>query len=279
MADIKNPEEVVEETQPQEEARTSSVGTEKVEEPQAQPQEQAPSQEGDVISSQALKPEEAGGRIQKRIEKLEQKLETAKTPEDRQKLLGLINRLKSKLTTYQEIPPELLGNEPLIKPEEYGREIDPYELERRIAQREQATVLKAIQAVESKRKYETALQEHISDFEKVLKEPDVSQDPALREFIENQYRLANFTINPFTGQEDFVPTIKPSEIYQKIKQFLEKKTTQVASQTYGELKQQAETQSVPPSTSKPPIEDLEELRKSLWENPGRVAKELEKRLT
>jgi hypothetical protein len=245
----------VRQSQSQEVAQTSSVGAEKVEETS---QEQTAPLSADEVKSSKPSQEGEGGRLQKRIAKLEEKLETAKTQEDRDRISALIGRLKSKAQATQEVPPELLQSEPLIKPEEYGAEIDPEELERRIAQREQTTVLKAIQAVESKRRYEGALQEHISDWEKVLQDPQVSQDPDLRDFVESQYRLANFVVNPFTGKEDFVPTLKPSEVYSKVKKILEKKATQVASQTYGELRQQAESQSPPPSVSKPQVSDAEE---------------------
>lgn len=252
--DDQNKIPVEQEAQPQaqEEAQSSSVGAEKVEET---PQEQtAPLQGAEVRSSETQK----GTRLERRIEKLQEKLETAKTQEDKERIQNLIDRLTQRLKLQQEIPDELLISKPLIREDEYGGEIDPLELERRIAEREQQVVLKAVQAVENKRRYEASLQEHISDWEKVLQEEDVKNDKDLRDFLEAQYRAVNFSINPFTGQEDFLPVAKPSEIYAQVKKILDKKRAEEGAKTLSELKKQSQESSVPPATDSSEITDFEE---------------------
>lgn len=252
--DDQNKIPVEQEAQPQaqEEAQSSSVGAEKVEET---PQEQtAPFQGADVKSSETQK----GTRLERRIEKLQEKLGTAKTQEDKERIQNLIDRLTQRLKLQQEIPDELLISKPLIREDEYGGEIDPLELERRIAEREQQVVLKAVQAVENKRRYEASLQEHISDWEKVLQDEEVKNDKDLRDFLEAQYRAVNFSINPFTGQEDFLPVAKPSEIYAQVKKILDKKRAEEGAKTLSELRKQSQESSVPPATDSSEITDFEE---------------------
>lgn len=260
MDEQKLPVEQADTSSAQEEVQSSSVGAEKVEEtPQGHTDTSSEVSE-DIKSSQEQPSEKGGSRLERRIEKLQEKLKSAKTDEDRQKISSLIQRLKAKVESSSQIPPELMGalNEPLIKPEEYGSEIDPAELERRIAQREQAVVMKAISAVENKRRYEQALQEHISDWEKVMNEEEVKNDPDLRQFIEEQYRIANFAVSPLTGEEDFFPTLKPSEIYARVKRILEKRATVEGAKTLSQLQSQSQESSIPPSVTKPKAIDAEE---------------------
>lgn len=275
MADTKNPEEqAVNQPPVQEEAQSSSVGAEKVEET---PQEQtAPSHEGAEIKSS----KEGKSRLERRIEDLQGKLETAKTQEDKDRISRLIQQLSQKLEARREVPPEFFQEEPIFRPEDYGREIDPQELEERLKRREQSIVMKAIQAVESKRRYEAALQEHISDWENILKQDEVKNDPELRGFLEEQYKLANFTINPFTGQEDFVPVLKPSEVYARVKKILEKRAVQEGAKTLSELRRQSQESAVPPSSSAQPQSDYSKLSDTdIWRNASKIARELEEKLT
>lgn len=259
MDDQKNiPVELDEQSQAQEEAQSSSVGAEKVEET---PQEQtAPSKEGTAPSKEGAEniKSSKGTRLERRIEKLQEKLEAAKTQEDKERIQELINRLIQRLQTQQVIPEELLRQKPLIREDEYGMEIDPEELERRIAEREQQVILRAVQAVENKRRYEAALQEHISDWEKVLQEEEIKNDKDLKNFLEAQYRAINFSINPLTGQEDFFPVAKPSEIYAQIKKILDKKRAEEGAKTLSELRKQSQESSVPPATDSIETTDFEE---------------------
>jgi len=260
MDDQKLPVEQVDTSPVQEDVQSSSVGAEQVEEtPQGQTDVSSGASEN-VKSSQEQPSQKGESRLERRIERLQEKLQSAKTDEDRQKISSLIQRLKAKVENTSQIPPELMSalNEPLIKPEEYGGEIDPAELERRIAQREQAVVMKAVSTVENKRRYEQALQEHISDWEKVMNEEEVKNDPDLRQFIEEQYRIANFAVSPLTGEEDFFPTLKPSEVYARVKRILEKRATVEGAKTLSQLQSQSQESSIPPSVTKPKAVDAEE---------------------
>lgn len=249
----KNPVEPNEQSSVHEEAQSSSAGAEKVKE--TSQEQTAPSQGADVKSSETIK---EGTRLERRIEKLQEKLETAKTQEDKERIQNLIDRLTQRLQSQQGIPEELLRQKPLIREDEYGAEIDPEELERRIAEREQQVVLRAVQAVENKRRYEASLQEHISDWEKVLQEEEVKNDKDLRDFLEAQYKVINFSINPLTGQEDFLPVAKPSEIYAQVKKILDKKRAEEGAKTLSELKKQSQESSVPPATDSYETTDFEE---------------------
>lgn len=223
--------------------------------------EVAEPQEQEVISSEDQKSLEERGtpnRLEKRIDNLKAKLEQAQTERDKEKISRLISRLEEKLRLQANIPPELLESEPLIKPEDYGKEIDAEELEKRLSDREQKVVLKAISAIENKQKYEAALKEHLSEWEELANDEELKGDPDLKNFVEQQYRLANFIINPFTGEEDFVPTARPKDIFASIKKILEKKAMMVGSQTLSELQSQYQESGIPPTITKPASTDYEE---------------------
>ncbi len=203
-------------------------------------------------------------RLEKRISDLEGKLEEAKTEKDREKIQALISRLKEKLKP-KTFSSEMFQKEPLIRPDDLEYGIDPVELERRAALRELALKDQIKAELAQEEQYKGMVKEHIADQEKVMNEVEElnpkseKYDKDFDRLVSQQYQLANYVYNPFTGQYDFVPTIKMSEIVSNIKKVLEKKTTKAVADTSLRLSQQAGEASIPPSSTEIETEDTEEI--------------------
>jgi hypothetical protein len=164
----------------------------------------------------------------------------------------LISKLKDKNTNTQGVADsdvnQLFGvnpDEPLIRPEEYETGIDPAELQRRQQAREMAIEQRIMRNLETKQQFKSTVLEHVSDAEATAKE--LEQDEVLDEIVTEQYNLANYTIDPYTGQEVFVPRVKMSEILAKQKKLLDRKISSAQADVSLSLRNQASNTALPPS--------------------------------
>lgn len=186
-----------------EQSGDDSLGSE---ESQTQPQEQQ-TQEG-------KKPSRVERRIQSLVDKIKQN-NTPENPVPTGENVPQIPRIQS---------PSQNEDEPLITPQELEEgSVDPVELQKRIDQRISREVQKGIQEAQQTQERDRQLKEVNSQFESALKEhesdlAEVSQniDPALEQFAIREYELLNHAINPITGQKQFIPAVKMSEIVQKL---------------------------------------------------------------
>jgi len=174
--------------------------------------------------------------------------------------------------------------EPLIKPEEFGTEIDPSELERRVDQRvqlkEEDIVRRAEQNALSRINYTRNIEDHLTDSESVKKQLDDSgESPEVEAYLTKQYEKLNSVYDPIQGVYIFVPQVKMSEIYSEFKSVSEKQATRAAAQLGGELAKQASERPLAPSSQGKSNEmTLEEMRKKMIKDPGSVAKYLAEKL-
>lgn len=220
-------------------------------------------------------------RLEKRIEALQEKLEGAKTEEDRDRIKRLIEKLmQKKQEGYVPFP-----KEPLIRPEDLETGVDPQELERRQALREFALKEEIKQEIQAQNEYINNIKDHMRDYEETLKanpeldpnSPDYNKN--LADFVAQQYFLANSVYNPFTGKTELVPTVKTSQIYAQVKSLIDRERLKAQAEVKGKLSNDLQSSAIPPSSPAQQGEpDLETLRKDLWNNPEKVAEYLERKL-
>lgn len=259
---------------PEETAQVSSDGAEKQEAAKPQTEQNIKSSEGEPKS-----------RLEKRIENLQGKLEGAKSEEDKKRISALIQRLTERLKAQGSFSPYPIKKEPLLTEADIESGVDPQELERRQQLREMALKEEIKQEMAAQQQYVSAIQEHLNDYEKVVAEnPELDPksekyDQELADFVAKQYFLANTVIDPVSGREQIVPTVKTSEIVAQIKRILEKKTTQAQTEVAGKIRSSAEQSAIPPSAVREtPTPDIEELRKMVWKDPRKVIKTLKEKL-
>ncbi len=270
-------EQVVSESLVPEERPSSSVSTE-------QPEE-AENQEGKEAESSQEQQEQgeikAKSRLEKRINSLEEKLEGAKTPEDKERIAALLDKLKGKLNAFGKIG---FQRQPLVLPEDAEEGLDPNLVNQRFNQNLEAVKEEVKKEIQAQQQFESTVREHMDDVQKTIGQnpelnPESDQyDKDLHQFVEAQYLLANSVYNPFSGQTDLLPSIKYSEIYNRVKKILEKRTTLAQAEVSGKIARSAQVSSTPVSGSATEETDIEALKSELWQNPEKVASELEKRL-
>ena len=263
---------VSKEQMPQETPQQQSAEEVKVQEPKEAQKEAG-------VEGPAAEPQpEKKPRIERRIEQLEKK---------KAGIEEVLKKLKGQQTvSKQDIPPEFVGgDEPLIKPEELEEGIDPLELERRVQARVEKAKQEAIRQAVERVQYETTLKEHLADIESAperypeLNPKSEQYDPDFEEEVTRLYELYNMVYNPLTGQKEFVPAVKISEIYKQVKEKWEKIREKGVSQVAGKIAEQVSSSAVAPSASTHEQEvPLEELKKNLWKNPRAVAEKLARKL-
>jgi hypothetical protein len=101
--------------------------------------------------------------------------------------------------------------------------IDPETLIKRVQSTVQSEVQKAIQIDRITQQYQSAVTEHAQDLESVK---DI--DPDLEAEAVAEYEALNYQTNPFTGEREFVPAVKLSEIVAKIENRAQKIATKMA---------------------------------------------------
>ena len=237
---------------------------------------QEPLQEGDA---ETQKP----SRIDKRVKNLENKKQGIET------LLQTLTQKKQEQETVLrgEIPPEFLRTDnpqvpPILQPGE--TEIAPDELERRIASREQALreqikseVRQELDLKQKQEQYKQTIQSHVQELEEVKKLP-MMEDEDFSNEVKDLYEKNNFILG-LDGRPVFLGAVKPKEAYELVKQKFEKLKQKLSGQVAQKLTDQVSSSAVSPSLSPQQQEvSIEELKKDLWDNPGKVASILEKKL-
>lgn len=181
----------------------------------------------------------------------------------------LTSMVKERSQQIASAPPVKNQDQPLISDEE--REaggVDPNILEQRIQGRVQSEVQRQLTMERNRQQYETAVREHQADLEGMK-----DLDPDLEVEAVAEYESLNYRINPFTGKQELVPTVKLSEIVARIEARAEKiaakKAEAMAAGNERFIKQVSSTQAVPASSSvsgaktvKPETTDFSEFEKA-----------------
>lgn len=175
----------------------------------------------------------------------------------------LLDKLKDK-PQVQDLPPPQTVDE---------NEIDPTAI-KFVDERVQRGNQQTIQQIKSELAYERSIEDHADD---IVKASD-GLDPKIERIAVKQYQAMNYQINPFTGQEIFIPTVKFSEVVKSIQADLEDITASKVADAQTSMARQAQESAVQPSGNTTEKFDLRNARKQIWSNPSQVAKELESRL-
>ncbi|MBI5954452.1 MAG: hypothetical protein HY865_22575 [Chloroflexi bacterium] len=212
----------------QTESQVQTQSEEVVEQPgatsenQIQEEVKTPSEETEDQSGQEAKPT----RVERRIN-------------------SLLSKVKEVGANQTQQPP--VHEQPLVTQEEREQGVvDPNLLEQRIQSQIDARVQKALQVETVKREYVSSVKEHQLDLEGVK---DI--DPDLEAEAATEYEAINYQINPFTGQKEFVPAVKFSEIVSKIQsraeKIAQKMAEKIAVQNGQFIKDVESSQAVPSS--------------------------------
>jgi len=272
-----------EEKKVEEVATTSSP--EETKQPQVETETQSEKEETlqKPLQKEGEEVEPKKSRLEKRVEDLEKKKQGIES------LLEVLNqkRKESELVQRAEIPPEFLQEEnpqvpPILQPGE--TEISPDELEQRIALREQtlreqikSEVRKELEMRQKRQEYVQAMQSHLDELEEVKKLPMMEDEDFANE-VKELYEKNSFILG-LHGQKVFIGAVRPKEAYELVKQKFERLKQKLSGQVAQRLTDQISSSAVSPSLQPQEQEvPIEELRKNLWENPGKVASILEKKL-
>lgn len=140
------------------------------------------------------------------------------------RIQSLLSKVKENGERQNQLPSQFQKPQSLISDEERQTgEVDPEQLEKRIQSTIQNEVQRAIQMDRMGRQFESAVKDHQADLEGIK---DI--DPDLEAEAVAQYEALNYRINPFTGEVQFVPAVKFSEIVSKIQGMAEKLATKRA---------------------------------------------------
>lgn len=146
--------------------------------------------------------------------------------------------------------------------------IDPNTFMQRVQSTVQSEVAKAIQMDRLQQQYQSSVREHQADLDSIK---DI--DPDFESEAVAEYERLNYQINPFTGEKEFVPAVKLSEIVSKMKATAEKLAEKIAREKVAaneqHLKEVSSFQAVPTSaevssakTSKPDTTNFAEFEKA-----------------
>jgi hypothetical protein len=210
-------------------AESPSAESEVTEE--AQPQEAEESERGDEESA----PQKSGSRDIR----------------SERRIKSLIDKLKEKDQQLQQLQGAnpLADNEPLITPEDYENGLDPKDLEERLARRQAGQAQSTKAQIKAELAYEQQMREHQNDIEVVSKDPELANNPVLDKIVAQQYQLMNYRIDPYSGQEYFVPTMKLSEIKNMVKQDLDSYVSKQVASSNNNLAEASESSALRPSES------------------------------
>lgn len=206
---------------------------------EAKPQESDTPKEGDVKleNSEGEKQPSAKKptRAERRIHSLLQKLKEKDKPSE------------GYSPVESELAQQVVG--PDLTPDEEGF-VDANAIKEAAKQEAIREVMAAMQQRE-------AVKEHLDDVEQTLKAPELDPksdkyDPDLDKLIAEEYEKINKMVDPYTGQEIFVPREKMSDIYKRMKGVLEKYRSQGEEQGAQKIQRQQGVTAVSPSTSAKP---------------------------
>jgi hypothetical protein len=267
-----------------EEVATSS-SPEETKQPQKVETETKPKEEATQapLQKEGEEAEPKKTRLEKRVEDLERKKQGIES------LLEVLTqkRKENEAVQREEIPSEFLKTDspqvpPILQPGE--TEISPDELEQRIALREQALreqikseVRQELEMKQKQQEYVSTIKSHLKELEEVKNLPMMEDEDFANE-VKDLYEKNNFVLG-LVGQPVFIGAVRPKEAYELVKQKFEKLKQKLSGQVAQRLTDQISSSAVSPSLQPQEQEiSIEELRKNLWENPGKVASILEKKL-
>lgn len=167
------------------------------------------------------------------------------------RISDLIGKLKAKDEQVQ--PDPFQRPEPLIRPEEYELGIDPQEIERRQRNREFILAQQIKKEVFEESKFRDTVNDFASDLDRVSE--ITKDDPELDDLVAEQFDLANHTYHPTTGERMFIPRVKASEIYDKLKKVIEKKSVRAQAETTVKLREMSQDSVVAPSGKSEFVDD------------------------
>jgi len=193
----------------------------------------------------------------------EEQGESQKPTRAERRVQQLLDKLKDKPKA-QDLSPQQTVDE---------NEIDPTAV-KFVDERVQRGNQQAIQQIKAELAYERSIEDHADD---ILKASE-SLDPKIERIAVKQYQAMNYQINPFTGQEVFIPTVKFSEVVKSIQADLEDITASKVADAQTSMARQAQESAVQPSGNSVDRFSINDARKNIWKNPGKGAKELESRL-
>lgn len=234
-------------------------------------------EQGEETESPQVQDSEEGERLT-RGERRKQQLQE-KNEQTRSEILGLIEQNRQALNTRDQVKQdpktvleELLegrkqaesDDDELITADDYGKELDPQELNRRYKERLAKTQEKiskdVVSRVKSEIRYETMLETHEKDAQQVLESEELKSNPTLRELVEQQYLATNRVLGQ-DGQYHFVPAVTMSQTLSNIKSKLSRLTGQQQAELRQRLQDQADSSAITPSNQTPAdhkaIEDAE----------------------
>ncbi len=152
---------------------------------------------------------------------------------------------------------ELFGrqeNEPFIASDEDGS-LDQAETQRRMeaARLQDRELIKRELRAESE--FKETVRDHLTDMEKTL---DLLKDDSdLEEIVADEYHKVNYQIDPYTGQERFIPREAMSDIYNKYQKILQKRITSSQADIQVRLRNQSDG-ALQPSVSGESNQDYQE---------------------
>lgn len=174
---------------------------------------------------------------------------------------------------------DLLASMPDPEPDEYG-----YYTPQQVKQMAATEAIRAIELERGIQSYKQNTETFISEIEEVGEQilEDFKENPKLAEtvnkILSSQLQAANLRTDE-RGRQFLVPIQKPSQLYKEIKEALEMTSSAGTERATAALARQvAESAITPGATHSSNGETLSDLKKQLWENPGKVAKILESRL-
>lgn len=154
----------------------------------------------------------------------------------------LLDKLKATQSKAQNVSPDIVNPDiqPLITDEEIATgAIDPAQLQTRFnnALKAERNNLKSevMRDLEAQNQFKSTITENLTDLESTQKAMASEGNQDLEDIVAEQYRLANYSIDPYTGQEVFIPRVKMSQLYEKQKAILEKRTTARVAATNSKL--------------------------------------------
>lgn len=181
----------------------------------------------------------------------EQSGQEAKPTRVERRIHDLLSKVKEVSNTPTSQPPVNNDNPLFTEQDKQDLEngyIDPETLMQKVQSTVQSEVQKAIQIDRITQQYNSEVQAHAQDLESVK---DI--DPDLEAEAVAEYEAVNYQVNPFTGEREFVPAVKLSEIVAKIESRAQKIATKMAEKiaegNVRHLQEVSSSQAVPTNGS------------------------------
>jgi len=203
-----------------------------------------------------------------------------KSDKANKRIRDLVGKLKGKdeeIRNLQPLTPEWAKSDPF---DNLGDTLTPEQLRGVVSSEASKIARTEIAFNEAKTKYINAVNDHVSDLEKVANQisEDYSDDKATASELNQLLVELNEQAN-FDSQGRFVPRVKTSELYAKMKKTLARERTSGENKAITSIKEDNSTAAIRPTTKQDETPAMEDLKAMQWKNPGKVAKILEAKLS